>query len=295
MTIQQFKCLCEVVNCKNFSTASEVLFLSQSTVSRNILALEESMELKLMERHGRTSTLTEEGRKIMPFVWEIMQSFENLQDAIEDIHAFQNTSGAINLKLYTIPTIDEMELIPLIGDFMQDTPDHLIHLTVMEERMVLSGLTSQNCDIAFCSDVALDRRIFHHRPLKEVSFAVYVAKGHPLADRDSLYLQDLKDYAMVTPSRETKLLSLCINACKGAGFHPNIALTTTRPGIAKGFIERGKNISMGIDLGKNNFSDEQFRKIPLLDSPTFRYVFAWRKDSQQTKEILKFINEICPQ
>lgn len=293
VTIQQLKCLCEAVKCENFSTAAESLYLSQSTVSRNILALEESMGLKLMERRGRSSTLTEDGRKVMPYIWDMMLAYDNLQEVVEDMHTISSANSKNTVKLFSIPSIDEMGLIPQIGDFMQENANQLINLTVMEERMAIAALTARNCDMVFCSDTALDRRVFYTRVVRKIKFAIFVAKNHPLASRDEVHLRDIKDYAMVTPARETMLLSLCINACKAAGFTPNVALTTTRPGIAKGFIKNGRNISMGIDVGDPTFDSAQYKRIVLLDSPTFNYVFAWRKDAPLNDSIYSFLDEVC--
>ena len=47
----------------SFSAAAEILFTSQSNVSKAIKALEEELELKLFERYPRGVSLTTEGER----------------------------------------------------------------------------------------------------------------------------------------------------------------------------------------------------------------------------------------
>jgi len=61
MDLHQLFVFTKVVEHKSFSKAAENIFLSQSTVSSHIQALEKSLNLQLFDRDGRETLLTPHG------------------------------------------------------------------------------------------------------------------------------------------------------------------------------------------------------------------------------------------
>lgn len=80
MDSQKIVCFLEMAKSLNFSKSAENLFLSQSTVSRNISALEDELQLKLFKRNSKNVALTQAGQIIY-------DGFEELKARFEDIHA----------------------------------------------------------------------------------------------------------------------------------------------------------------------------------------------------------------
>lgn len=294
MTIQQLQCLCEVVKCESYSIAGENLYVGQSTVSKNISALEREVGFKLIERQGRNSVLTENGRKVMPHIWAIMLASDNLQGVISDIHMFSPNRGRASFKLACIPLVDELSIVNLASSFMNRNAGQVVDLALMEERMAISALMSRDCEMFFGSDVALDMKMVDYRTFCKQTFTIFVPINHPLAPLKQVRLEELQPYRLVLPSRETMLLPLCTNACLEAGFTPKVILTTTRLGIGLGYIYNTDHIYMAMNLPNYVFDSTKFAKLDLIESPTFNYVFAWRKDTPLTAITQLFLDEVCP-
>jgi len=64
----------------SFTKAAEELFITQSAVSRQIKALEDSLGLKLFERRPRSLTLTENGQALYRIATDVL---DRLQGAID--------------------------------------------------------------------------------------------------------------------------------------------------------------------------------------------------------------------
>ena len=62
----------------SFSSAAEVLFTTQSSVSKVIKSLEDELGAKLFERYARGIRLTETGREIYPYAVRISESFQEI-------------------------------------------------------------------------------------------------------------------------------------------------------------------------------------------------------------------------
>lgn len=63
--------------------AAGVLFLSQPTISARIKSLEESLNVKLFIRSGRSLHLSKEGEHFLPYAREIVSLYRKSQVAIQ--------------------------------------------------------------------------------------------------------------------------------------------------------------------------------------------------------------------
>jgi DNA-binding transcriptional LysR family regulator len=70
--IKQIQYFVTCVEYGSFSAAADILFTTQSNVSKGIKALEEEMDLKLFERHPRGVSLTSEGEHVYKYAVQIL-------------------------------------------------------------------------------------------------------------------------------------------------------------------------------------------------------------------------------
>lgn len=293
MTIQQLKCLCATVQCGNFSTASEQVFLTQSTVSKNIISLEQQLGIKLLERQGRTTTLTENGKKIMPDVWDIMSSYAHLSGIVSEIHAIDQQTQPHTLRLCSVPVIDKLGVMKHVNQFLKDFPQETIELSVVDEHQVLSTLNANNCDIAFCSDIAIDTNLFYTYPVCPQSFYAMVSPDHPLAQREEMDWAELEPYTLVFPCRESMLHPLCVRTCEEQGFNPRVAMTINRPSVALEYIQHTDYVYVALGLTAVLVDGARVKSIALTNAPNFHFVLARRKDVPLSAGGRKLIEYLC--
>ena len=62
MELESLRIFLAAAEAGGFSQASRLLYISHSTVSRRVSALERELGVKLFDRGGRSQTLTEAGR-----------------------------------------------------------------------------------------------------------------------------------------------------------------------------------------------------------------------------------------
>jgi LysR family transcriptional regulator, glycine cleavage system transcriptional activator len=95
----------------NFRLAAESLSLTQSAITRQIQALEESVGLALFLRHTRSVELTQAGVQLLSAV---SPSLESIDQAVNQIRL---RSGRRSITLTTFASFASMWLIPRLGDF----------------------------------------------------------------------------------------------------------------------------------------------------------------------------------
>lgn len=82
MELSQLKIFVAVAETESFTKAAKRLFVSHSTTSRAVSALEAELGTALFERDNRVFGLTEAGEKLLPKSKELLSMAEDMKTAI---------------------------------------------------------------------------------------------------------------------------------------------------------------------------------------------------------------------
>src|SRR5213075_1771979 len=108
-----------VAEAGSFTHAGESLNLSQSAVSRQIGALEESLKVSLFHRHARGLILTEQGELLYRTAHEVFAKLEAARTKLTDSR--EKPHG--DLKVQTTVGLGVHWLTPRLGEFLELYPD----------------------------------------------------------------------------------------------------------------------------------------------------------------------------
>ena len=138
----------KVVEHKSFSKAAENIFLSQSTVSSHIQALEKSLNLQLFDRDGRETLLTPHGERL--YVWA--QKILLLRDkAILDLkEGMMDFRGVVRIAASSVPSSN---IIPtMIKHFNQEYPKITFHITESSSKNVADNVLKRAVDLGILGE-----------------------------------------------------------------------------------------------------------------------------------------------
>ncbi len=82
MELEQLRMFLAVAECGSFTEAAKRLFVSHSTTSRAVSALEEELDVRLLERFGRSFTLTPAGETLRQGAKDLLREAETLAEAV---------------------------------------------------------------------------------------------------------------------------------------------------------------------------------------------------------------------
>lgn len=100
LTLKQLEAFAAVVECGSFSRAAEALFLSQSTVSAHVGALEQALGEPLFQRSDRHQVrLTDAGERVYPMAKKILSDCRELLSLFAD----GEQDGPLLLAASTVP------------------------------------------------------------------------------------------------------------------------------------------------------------------------------------------------
>lgn len=123
-----------VAEAGSFTHAGEGLNLSQSAVSRQISALEESLNVTLFHRHARGLILTEQGELLYRTAHEVFAKLAMTEAQLTE--SKDRPKG--QLKVTATVALGSTWLTPRMGEFLEIYPDVAVELVLDDRELDLS-------------------------------------------------------------------------------------------------------------------------------------------------------------
>ncbi len=183
--IQEFLALAEL---GSSYAAAEKLFVSQSSLVRHIQAIEEKFGVPLFDRTRRGFVLNANGQVFLPYAEKIAMTQAMCYNALH--HEAEETN--------TIRLSAETKIIDLMIDFKKEFPQY--NLEYVDKSGLEEKVRTGAVDVAFVTNVVASPEELVMIPFCREELLALVYESHPLADRASVRLEEL---------REEKFVALC--------------------------------------------------------------------------------------
>lgn len=223
MEINKLRTFVDLAKTLSFSETAENLYISQSTISKQIKGLEKELGQKLFERNNKNVTLSDYGKLILPNAKKIVL----LSDWIsKETSEFKNNSGQIRLGI--IPTFANYDIFKQTMNYQKLRPDINLALQEIETNQLVNTLKQKQVDVAFIRTLMPEKLDFEKIIIAQESFTVCLNREHTLANRRKIELADLKDENFIMLAKNSLLYEPVINLCQKAGFEPKISFVSDR-------------------------------------------------------------------
>ncbi|MEO5735825.1 MAG: hydrogen peroxide-inducible genes activator [Variovorax sp.] len=310
MTLTELKYIVAVARERHFGKAAEACYVSQPTLSVAIKKLEEELELKLFERSAGEVTVTPLGEQIV----QQAQTVLDQAAAIKEIAKRGKDPLAGPLNLGVIYTIGPYLLPDLVRQNIARTPQMPLVLQENFTAKLLEMLRAGEIDCAVMAEPFPDTGLAMAQ-LYDEPFMAVVPANHPLAARDSVTSDELKNETMLLLGTGHCFRDHVLEVC------PEFArFSSNAEGIRKSFegssLETIKHMvaaGMGVTLvprlsvpadalvprlkGRGKEPEQIVRYLPIADAqgrepPTRRVVLAWRRSFTRYEAIAALRNAI---
>ena len=192
MTLTELKYIVAVARERHFGRAAEACFVSQPTLSVAIKKLEEELELKLFERNASEVTVTPLGEEIVRQAQVVLEQAA----AIKEIAKRGKDPLAGPLRLGVIYTIGPYLLPDLVRQVIERTPQMPLMLQENLTAKLLEQLRLGEIDAAILAEPFPDANLAV-APLYDEPFLAAVPFSHPLAWRDDISAEELKQETLL--------------------------------------------------------------------------------------------------
>lgn len=282
--LRQVRAFLAVANELHFRRAADRLFISQSALSRSILALESAVGIPLLERSTRQVRLTDAG---LAFAEECRQALNYLERADRVAHAAADGRRG-RLRIGYMSFAISGGLPSLLRNYWKQFPDVVTDLEYAPSAQLRTAVLDGSIDIGFVIGRVQNDRI-RNALLETNDFVALLPDTHPLAARPQLRLADLAHEPFVLGTEDTfaTFRKLLFNVCYEAGFYPNIVQEASNTSGIFGMVAAGIGVSLYAGCARNDFRAGVVVK-PVVDVTEVIPTFAIWEASNTSKVLQQF-------
>ncbi len=269
-----------VADAGSLTHAGDTLHLSQSAVSRQIRALEESLNTTLFHRHARGLILTEQGELLFDATKSMNKRLEAASARIRDSE--EEVFG--ELRVTTTTGFGTLWLAPRLPKLYELYPDLKIDL-MLEERVL--DLPMREADVAIRMKEPSQADLIRKR-LMSVRMRLYASREYLAKHGQINDIEEISNHRLICQS----LNSIQVAAGATLVQHlmtydiPNLFTVNNYFGVLQGILN---NIGVGVlpDYVTEDFPD-LVRILPDLESGEVPVFLAYPEELRQSKRISAF-------
>lgn len=296
MNLNQLRYFVSVAENGSFTRAAMQHFISQTAITQQMHALEESIGTPLLNRESRPVSLTPAGKVFLKEAREILSKMDAA--LLRTREASTGLEGELRLG-YT-KGYEHSDLPKYLRLFHQEYPNVLISCYRCDTDMLAAGLLSGDYDVIFTWDSTnlrkednLKLQVVEHVPLRVALYA-----NHPLAGRKELTRKDLRqeNILFMSPSGTGESFgdAAYMRLYQQAGYQPNILLRSNDMESILMLVAAGEGISIVPEYSHPwNIGTENVVFVPLSgEGETEEILIAWRK--QEDNPVVRHFIEKLP-
>ncbi len=288
MEMKQVEYFLAVAELRSFSVAADTLYVSQSSLSKQIMALEKELGVALFDRSKRSIALTAAGETFRKHAHRLNDEYKIT------ISNLKEYKSAPSLSIVAIPVIAQYGITSYIAQFQSAYPNLQLMLEEREASAILPTLNSHQFDLAFIRDNYLNAEQYHMLEINSDKFVVALSYKHHLANRSSISLSELANENFIMFDKGTIVHELAEDACHNAGFEPRIFYASLRVESILGLVASQSGIALIMEKIFQYHKHPDVIAIPLAEIIESKIVLAYPKDkklSAPAKNFWEFIRD----
>ena len=292
INLKQLEAFVATAEFSSFTKASEELFLTQSTVSSHVGALESALGVRLIQRSARQRVmLTKEGELVYREAREILDRCQALQDLKNQTQGNKLVIGASSVP-------GQCLLPEIMADFLSVCPDcHYVQLKGDSIR-IHQYLDQGKANLGFVG-IAANPKEYHYHPIAEDRLVVITANREPFQrlHRNGTSGLELLDMPIILREENSGTRLEMEQYLRKQQINPDnlhVVAQIDNPEAIRSSVSRGLGISiMSVQAAREYLLIGQLLSFELGKQGAFRSIYlTWRKDallSAAEQRFLEFV------
>ena len=197
MTLAQLRYAITVAGASSMNEAARKLFISQPSLSAAIKELEEEVGVELFKRTNRGISVTLEGEEFIGYARKVVEQY-NLIESKYILKENTKKKFGVSMQHYTFAVKAFVEMVKQFG---MDEYEFEIHETKTYDVIEDVKNCKSEIGILYLNDFnkKVLTKLFHEsavefHELLKCHIYVYLWKGHPLASKEEITLEELEEY-----------------------------------------------------------------------------------------------------
>jgi len=253
MDIQKLKYFYTTAQLEHVTRSSEVLHISQPSLTQAIHSLESELGVPLFQREGRKVVLTEFGIHLKQRLDVLIPEFDRLAIEMEELK--QSVTQKIRLNILAASSF----VINTIMEYKKENPEAIFDFEQNE--------TKNNCDILITTNGLKNNteKKYMHRCVKKEKIYLAVPKDSSYAEVSSIELSAVKNESFIMLSNTRLFGAICSRYCSIAGFYPNVIFESDSPTAVQNIISMGAGIAFWPEYSWGKLHNENLKLVTITE------------------------------
>lgn len=270
MELHQLRYFLAVAEEGNFTRAAEKCFVSQPSLSAQIIKLEGELGQKLFNRLGRKAEMTQAGRFLENRARTILMEVENAQRQIKDGAA--EVMGAVTVGV--TPSVAPYLLPPVIQLARERYPLLQIRIQESLRRKLIEDVVHGDLEVAITSYTG-DTPNLDAEPILQESLVLAVPSGHALASKKGpVALTDFKDEPLVLLGESATLGDKVFDFFDNNDTKPNVVALCSQVRTVKELVNAGVGVAILPEMARGRRESYNIVYRSLVSARMSRLLFA---------------------
>ena len=261
----------------HFGRAAQRLHIAQPPLSQQIRKLEETIGHLLFQRTSRNVKLTAAGEELLK------RAQQTLGKVAEDIDNTRRVGrGEVGTLTVGFIASSMLTVFPqMLSAYRKQFPEVELRLREFYTSGLLRALRDGTADIGFTRDAGNDEEGVHTEVLLPESYMAVVPFRHPLAQRSSLRVSDLRGepFVLFSPSVGQSAWDKVERLCRQGGFRPRVVQEAPHWLSILRLVSAGLGVTIA-PVCVAEIADDQVRCLRLRDAKIVSHLeLAYREDT----------------
>lgn len=277
MDINQLNCFISVAHTLNFSEAARRNYVSQSTVSRYVSDLEKEFGVQLFTRSHRDVIITNEGKTLLPYAIEIVDTLKKAKTVIKQMHDGGQGKITIGCDVTSLSFPSKC-----ISDFCEKYPEITIDVRQLDGADRSQAITGGDYDFCFMprdmvpESSGIESLVTHNETL-----SVVASKNSKFSGHKSISLREIVNEKLILLSESIAPIVYMEIMDLLRTFHISPNVESSFDDLSSMYVSVSSGLGISIlpqSLAK--FASPDYTDVfPIEDTDTsVAYVMAWAKN-----------------
>jgi DNA-binding transcriptional LysR family regulator len=257
LDLHQLYVFTKVVEHKSFSKAADDIFLSQSTVSSHIQALEKMLNMNLFDRVGRESILTPQGERLYQWALKLLlikdQAMLDLKEGMTDLR------GMIRIAASSVP--GQFMVPRMVKQFRVQYPEATFHINQSSSKIVAEKVLNGSVDVGILGDKYENDKL-HYIPLLKEKLVLITSNQNEIVG--PVNIEEVLDYPFVMRNSSSGTNALLERFLKKSKIHKDklniIAYIESGQSLMQ-FVLQDIGISIISEIAASEYSSKNMLKM----------------------------------
>lgn len=233
----------------HFQEAADMLFISQSTLSKHIKNIELELGQELFIRSRKRTELTDFGKEFLPYAQKILAIQEEYTELL-----IPDNSTDDRVAFGGSPMITLYNFMRFFTEFLKKRPSFQYSIIQGSSQRLLTLLQQKHVDFILTDDIALPDDEYQKVLYTRDWLVVVLPQSHPLAACDSVNIKDLEKENLITFTNTSNTEHYLRRLYPGYDFQ--MPISVEKETLLFNLIRQGFGVSVMTNWSSRHYSAE---------------------------------------